>query len=127
MTEHRHPLSPLLDHCPKTLLRDAYLDAGWYAREMATVWARNWVCVGRLDDVPVWTIRPLSVGIKAVLLTRLGAGAFAKMVLQQTGDAVEMNQRGIRSVSYRKGRLRPQEFDIHRFHTWVLAEMEMPS
>ena len=50
--------------------------------------------------------------------------AFAKIVLGQDGDAAEMNQRGIRSPSYRRGRLMPQEFDIHRFHNWVLSEME---
>ncbi len=27
MTEH---FSPLLNHCPETLPRAAYLDAGWY-------------------------------------------------------------------------------------------------
>ena len=50
--------------------------------------------------------------------------AFARIVLEQDGDAVEMNQRGIRLPSYTRGRLMPQEFDIHRFHTWVLSEME---
>ncbi len=49
---------------------------------------------------------------------------FARIVLGQDGDGAEMNQRGIRSPSYRGGRLMPQEFDIHRFHNWVLAEME---
>ena len=50
--------------------------------------------------------------------------AFARIVLEQDGDAVEMNQRGIRLPSYTRGRLMPQEFDIHRFHTWVLSGME---
>jgi glycine betaine catabolism A len=49
--------------------------------------------------------------------------AFAKIVLEQDGDAVEMNQRGIRSPSYTHGTLMPQEFDIKRFHNWVLHEM----
>lgn len=50
--------------------------------------------------------------------------AFAKIVLEQDGDAVEMNQRGIRSPAYAHGSLMPQEFDIARFHRWVLTEME---
>ena len=28
-----HPQSPLLTHCPPTLPSEAYLDAGWFARE----------------------------------------------------------------------------------------------
>ena len=43
--------------------------------------------------------------------------AFAKIVLDQDGNAVELNQRGIRSPAYAKGRPMPQEFDIARFHT----------
>ena len=49
--------------------------------------------------------------------------AFAKIVLDQDGDAAEMNQRGIRSPAYVRGRLMPQEFDISRFHHWVLTGM----
>jgi len=44
---------------------------------------------------------------------------FATMVLEQDGDACEMNQRGLRSSRYRAGRLMPQEYEIHRFHQWV--------
>jgi Rieske 2Fe-2S family protein len=49
--------------------------------------------------------------------------AFAKIVLEQDSLAVEMNQRGIRSPAYDRGRLMPEEFDIRRFHSWVLTEM----
>ena len=39
----------------------------------------------------------------------------------RTAPPAEMNQRGIRSpVVRRTRRLMPQEFDIHRFHRWVL-------
>lgn len=50
--------------------------------------------------------------------------AFAKIVLAQDGEAAEMNQRGLRSPSFTRGRLMPEEYEIHRFHTWLLAEME---
>ena len=33
----RHPLSPRLARCPEGLPREAYQDAAWFAREMATV------------------------------------------------------------------------------------------
>lgn len=49
--------------------------------------------------------------------------SFATLVMDQDGAACEMNQRGLRSSRFRRGRLMPQEFDIHNFHRWVLAEM----
>ena len=70
MSEHRHPESPLLDHCPETLPREAYLDAGWFQREMATIWGRNWVCVGRLGDFGLGRMRPVVVGGASVLVAR---------------------------------------------------------
>jgi len=51
--------------------------------------------------------------------------AFAKMVMVQDGEASEMNQRGIRSPAFRAARLMPEEYEIHRFHQWVLNHMEM--
>ena len=70
MTTHRHPKSPLLDHCPETLPRAAYLDPEWYGREMATIWSQNWVMVGRLADLSPGTMRPVRIGSASVLLTR---------------------------------------------------------
>jgi Rieske 2Fe-2S family protein len=35
-----------------------------------------------------------------------------------------MNQRGMRSPVFRAARLMPEEYEIHRFHQWVLNEME---
>ncbi len=49
---------------------------------------------------------------------------FATLVLDQDGAACEMNQRGLRSERYERGRLMPQEFDILKFHDWVRAQME---
>ena len=70
MTTHRHPESPLLNHCPETLPRAAYLDPEWYGREMATIWSQNWVMVGRLADLSPGTMRPVRIGSASVLLTR---------------------------------------------------------
>jgi glycine betaine catabolism A len=50
---------------------------------------------------------------------------FAKMVLEQDGAAAEMNQRGLHSPAYERGTLMPEEYEIHRFHTWILNEMEV--
>ena len=50
--------------------------------------------------------------------------AFAKLVIMQDGAASEMNQRGMRSPAFKAARLMPEEYEIHRFHQWVLAEMK---
>jgi Rieske 2Fe-2S family protein len=74
MTEHRHPDSPLLDHCPETLPRNAYVTESWFAQEQVTLFSRNWVCVGRLADLPPGKIRPVQVGPAPVLLCRDAEG-----------------------------------------------------
>ncbi len=48
---------------------------------------------------------------------------FATTVLLQDGAACEMNQRGLHASRHKHGRLMPQEFDIHRFHQWVLSRI----
>lgn len=75
MTEHRHPESPLLDHCPPTLQRNAYVTQSWFAQEQATLWSRNWVCLGRLTDLAPGTMRPVQVGPAPVILCRDASGA----------------------------------------------------
>lgn len=62
--------SPLLDHCPEGLPRAAYGSADWFAREQATVWARNWVMLGRLNDLPRGRMRAVTVAGAPVLLCR---------------------------------------------------------
>jgi glycine betaine catabolism A len=69
-----HPSSPLLDHCPETLPREAYVGADWYAREMATLWSRQWVCAGRVGDLAPGTMRSVRVGSASVILVRLTDG-----------------------------------------------------
>ena len=49
---------------------------------------------------------------------------FAKLVLRQDAEVVEMNQRGLRSPAYTKGTLMPEEYAIRQFDQWVLAQME---
>lgn len=75
MDDRRHPLSPRLDHCPEGLPRAAYLDPGWYAREMATIFAREWVMVGRLSIFAPGTMRRALVGEAPVIVARDAAGA----------------------------------------------------
>ena len=56
-----HPQSPLMTHCPETLLRAAYLDPAWFERERRGIWAREWVYAGRLYDLPLGTMRRVAV------------------------------------------------------------------
>ena len=69
--------SPLLTHCPPGLPRDAYVSPEWHAHEVRAIWAREWVCVGRLADLPCGTIRPLTLAGAPVLLCRTPDGAVA--------------------------------------------------
>jgi Rieske 2Fe-2S family protein len=71
------PQSPLLDHCPEGLPRAAYVDPGWFAREERSIWARNWVSAGRLDDLAPGTMRRVRVGAAAVILCRTADGGLA--------------------------------------------------
>jgi Rieske 2Fe-2S family protein len=71
----RHPLSPRLGHCPSGLPRDAYVDGAWFAREMATVFARNWVMAGRLAAFQTGRMRRVSVGSAPVIVARAADGS----------------------------------------------------
>ncbi len=74
MTIHRHPASPVLDHCPETLPSHAYHDADWFAREQRTIWARNWVAAGRLADLAPGIMKKVQVGAASVILCRDAEG-----------------------------------------------------
>lgn len=77
MTEHRPPTSPRLDHCPETLPARAYHDPDWFAREQHTIWARNWVAAGRVDDMAPGTMRTVTVGAASLVLCRSPDGALS--------------------------------------------------
>lgn len=72
-----HPLSPRLDHCPDSLPREAYRDPQWFAREMETVFARQWLCAGRLEDFPRGMLRRLKLGNAPVIVLHNEAGLAA--------------------------------------------------
>ena len=78
MGQHgRHPLSPRLDHCPEGLPRAAYLDDGWYRREMETLFARQWVLAGRASDLAPGRMRRVEVGAASVIVVRDAEGQLA--------------------------------------------------
>lgn len=77
MDQMRHPQSPRLDHCPPSLPREAYLAEDWHAREMATIFARQWMLAGRLNDIAPGTMRRVQVGAAPVILCRAPDGSLA--------------------------------------------------
>ena len=48
---------------------------------------------------------------------------FATKVLAEDAAACEMNQRGLKSSRFNSARLMPQEFELHHFHNWILAQL----
>jgi Rieske 2Fe-2S family protein len=69
-----------------------------------------------------WHVAPETLAQPGFDAARVAA--FAQTVLAQDGAAAEMNQRGIRSPAFRAARLMPEEYELHRFHRWVLAGLE---
>ena len=69
-----------------------------------------------------WLFSPVTLAQKGFDPAKVAA--FAAIVLEQDAEAAEMNQRGLKSPRYGAGRLMPQEFDIHRFHGWVLDRLK---
>lgn len=70
------PSSPLLDHCPATLPASAYYDPGHFARELKTIWARNWVYAGRVNNMAPMSMRRLAVAGENLILVKDAEGAF---------------------------------------------------
>lgn len=74
MSLHRHPESPLMDHCPETLPAHAYYDEAWFQREQRAIWARNWVNVGRAMDLVAGTMRRIEVAGQNLILCKTRDG-----------------------------------------------------
>ena len=72
-----HPDQPLLDHCPESLPREAYVSPDWFAREMTTVFARQWTCAGRLADMTKGHMRRVRLGTAEAVLCRLADGSLS--------------------------------------------------
>lgn len=68
---------PLLDHCPPTLPRAAYVDQAWFDAERAAIWAREWVHVGRLADLAPGHVWCREVAGRPIVVALSGDGAVA--------------------------------------------------
>jgi glycine betaine catabolism A len=93
--------------------------------------------VAHVDYVRVVSMRPVSPGRTELraqwlfakeTLERPGfdlgnVTRFAATVMAEDAAACEMNQRGLASSAFTRGRLMPQEFDVHNFQNWVLRRL----
>lgn len=91
--------------------------------------------VGHVDYVRTVSLRPLGPDrteltaewfFTAETLPRTQAETdnivgFGKLVLDQDAAICEVNQRGLSALPHRRGTLMPEEYEIARFHAWVLA------
>lgn len=66
--------SPRLDHCPEGLPQAAYLGQAWFDREMGTVFAREWICVGRVEAFAPGTMQRVTLGTAPVIVARGAEG-----------------------------------------------------
>jgi Rieske 2Fe-2S family protein len=71
------PASPLLDHCPPGLPAASYRDPATHAAEIAAIWAREWVYVGRTNDLRPGALRRVTVAGENVVLARDRGGRIA--------------------------------------------------
>ncbi|NBR39430.1 MAG: aromatic ring-hydroxylating dioxygenase subunit alpha, partial [Alphaproteobacteria bacterium] len=51
---------------------------------------------------------------------------FATLVMEQDGDASEMNQKGLDARPFTEGVLMPEEFLLKDFHDWVRDLINTP-
>lgn len=72
-----HPSSPLLDGCRRSLPAQAYYDPDWYACEQEKIWRREWVYVGRANDLAPMTLKRVSVAGENLILLKDRDGALA--------------------------------------------------
>ena len=117
-----------------TTLTDSEKEAGY---TFVTLWPSMYV-VAHVDYVRSVRLEPVSPERTRLVaewyfpeatLAQEGFDAsevagFAMLVMMQDGYAAEMNQRGLRSPAFVKGRLMPEEYEIHRFHKWLLKQLE---
>ncbi|WP_373504364.1 aromatic ring-hydroxylating dioxygenase subunit alpha [Aestuariivirga sp.] len=67
-------VSPLLDHCPESLPAAWYYDTAHHARELKSIWLRQWVYVGRSSDLPAFNVRKFDIGGQNLILVKDAAG-----------------------------------------------------
>ncbi|HEX9851730.1 MAG TPA: aromatic ring-hydroxylating dioxygenase subunit alpha [Woeseiaceae bacterium] len=89
-----------------------YYDAGHYARELDAVWYRDWVCVGRLEQVPhAGDFFLATIGTQRLVVTRNADNELRIFhnTCRHRGSALCTEERG----RFRNGRI------VCPYHTWT--------
>lgn len=89
-----------------------YYDAAHYARELDAVWYREWVCVGRLEQIPrAGDFFVAGVGSQRLIVTRNAKGVLRVFhnTCRHRGSVLCTDDRG----RFRNGRI------ICPYHTWT--------
>lgn len=105
---------PILSHLEPTLPSTWYYDEAQYARELEAVWYRDWVCVGRLDQVPrAGDYFVVELGTQRLIVTRdeRGRPRVFHNTCRHRGSALCSESRG----RFRNGRI------ICPYHTWTYS------
>lgn len=104
----------LLTELKPTLPSTWYFDPEQYARELRAVWYRDWVCVGRLEDVAaIGDFRVVEIGDQRLIVTRNGDGEVK--VFHNT-----CRHRGSTLCTADKGRFANGRI-ICPYHTWTYS------
>lgn len=69
-----HPDSPLMAHCAKSLASSTYIDNDWYQAEQTRIWAKNWIYVGRDNDLPASSMRRITIAGQNLILVKDKSG-----------------------------------------------------
>jgi glycine betaine catabolism A len=64
------PKSPLLDHCPESLPATWYYDPAHHEFELKKIHARNWIYVGRANDLVPMTVKRIEVAGDNLILVK---------------------------------------------------------
>ncbi|MDH5583515.1 MAG: aromatic ring-hydroxylating dioxygenase subunit alpha [Gammaproteobacteria bacterium] len=104
----------LLTELKPSLPSTWYYDPDHYALELRAVWYRDWVCIGRLEDVPEkGDYRVVELGDQRLIVTRNGDGKVNVFhnTCRHRGSALCTSDAG----RFRNGRI------ICPYHTWTYS------
>jgi phenylpropionate dioxygenase-like ring-hydroxylating dioxygenase large terminal subunit len=104
----------LLTELKPTLPSTWYFDPQQYADELRAVWYRDWVCVGRLEDVPeTGDYRVVEIGDQRLIVTRNGDGRVNVFhnTCRHRGSTLCTSEQG----RFSNGRI------ICPYHTWTYS------
>jgi len=104
----------LLTETKPTLPSDWYYDTGHYQRELHAIWYRDWVCVGRAEEIPsAGDYIVANIGDQSLIIVRSGDDAIRAFhnTCRHRGSVICTKDSG----RFRNGRI------ICPYHTWTYS------